>query len=106
MKTKYPCKLPISLFVYLKMLIAMILVVFHSMTIWNIKINDLSNSRKQFYASRVEDEKQFSKINMRPGEYVLCIEYYGYTDQNELVEYTKIFFLIQKKITFNVETDY
>ena len=61
--------------------------------------------KKQLYASRVEDEKQFSKINMRPGEYVLCIEYCGYTDQNELVEYTKSFFN-PEKITFNVETDY
>ena len=87
------------------MLIAMILVVFHSMTIWNTKNKRPVKFKKQFYASRVEDEKQFSKINMRPGGYVLCIEYYGYTDQNELVEYTKSFFN-PEKITFNVETDY
>lgn len=32
------------------------------------------------------------KIGARAGEYVLCIEYLGYTEQNELVEYTQSFF--------------
>lgn len=48
--------------------------------------------KKKFFARCVEEDMKLEKIGARVGEYVLCIEYLGYTEQGELVEYTQSFF--------------
>lgn len=59
--------------------------------------------RKRFFAKRVENDQILEKLGARPGEYVLCIEYLGYTEQDELVEYTQSFF-DPEKVNLAIET--
>ncbi|MBO0453511.1 GntR family transcriptional regulator [Candidatus Enterococcus murrayae] len=58
---------------------------------------------KRFFAKRVENDELLEKLGACSGEYVVCIEYLGYTDQNELVEYTQSFF-DPEKVNLAIET--
>ncbi|MFI3618895.1 GntR family transcriptional regulator [Enterococcus avium] len=60
--------------------------------------------RKKIFAKRVEDEESLKKLGARAGEYVLCIEYLGFTAGGELVEFTQSFFN-SNKVHLAIEID-
>jgi GntR family transcriptional regulator len=61
--------------------------------------------KKRLKAYRVNEDPLFDYLHAKEGEYVLCFEYFGYTENNELVEYTQSFFETSK-INFKMDMDY